>query len=90
MAGKAFQHPAARSRRTEKLRKEILTKHKVNVELHRRSSTTKSMAALAKAAGNVDILVNAGDIPAGTVEAPTTNWRRGFDLSRPWLRQFDS
>jgi NAD(P)-dependent dehydrogenase (short-subunit alcohol dehydrogenase family) len=85
MAGEGVSlHLAARSGdELEKLRKEILTKHKVKVELHPGDlSTTKSMVALAKAAGNVDILVNnAGDIPAGTVEALTDeDWRRGFDL----------
>jgi len=85
MAGEGVSvHLAARSGdELEKLRKEILTKHKVNVELYPGDlSTTKSMVALAKAAGNVDILVNnAGDIPAGTVEALTDeDWRRGFDL----------
>ena len=40
------------------------------------------MAALASAAGDVDILINnAGDVPAGTVEALSDEeWRRGFDL----------
>ena len=40
------------------------------------------MVALAEAVGDVDILINnAGDIPAGTVEALTDeDWRRGFDL----------
>ena len=67
----------------EKLRKEILAEHKVKVDLHPGDlSTTESMAALANAAGDVDILINnAGDIPAGTVEALTDeDWRRGFDL----------
>ena len=65
------------------MRKEILAKHKVKVDLHPGDlSTTESMAALANAAGDVDILINnAGDIPAGTVEALTDEeWRRGFDL----------
>lgn len=67
----------------EKLRNEILAKHKVKVDLHPGDlSTTKSMTALADAAGDVDVLINnAGDIPAGTVEALTdAEWRRGFDL----------
>jgi len=40
------------------------------------------MAALAEAAGDIDVLINnAGDIPAGPVEALTSeDWRRGFDL----------
>ena len=77
-------HLAARSGdELEKLHKDILGKHKVKVDLHPGDlSTTKSMVALAKAAGDVDILVNnAGDIPAGSVEAlEDADWRRGFDL----------
>ena len=40
------------------------------------------MVKLAQQAGDVDILINnAGDIPAGTVEAlEDADWRRGFDL----------
>jgi NAD(P)-dependent dehydrogenase (short-subunit alcohol dehydrogenase family) len=77
-------HLAARSgEELEKLRKEILAKHKVKVELHAGDlSTTKSMVDLANKAGDVDILVNnAGDIPAGTIEGlEDADWRRGFDL----------
>jgi NAD(P)-dependent dehydrogenase (short-subunit alcohol dehydrogenase family) len=77
-------HLAARSGdELEKLKAEILGKHKVQVALHPGDlSTTRSMTALANAAGDVDILINnAGDIPAGTVEALTDEeWRRGFDL----------
>lgn len=77
-------HLAARSGgELEKLRDEILSKHKVNVALHPGDlSTTKNMVALAEAVGDVDILINnAGDIPAGTVEALSDEeWRRGFDL----------
>jgi NAD(P)-dependent dehydrogenase (short-subunit alcohol dehydrogenase family) len=77
-------HLAARSTdELEKLRKEILAKHKIKVDLHPGDlSTTKSVVALAKAVGDVDILINnAGDIPAGTVEAlEDADWRRGFDL----------
>jgi NAD(P)-dependent dehydrogenase (short-subunit alcohol dehydrogenase family) len=65
------------------LRKEILAKHRVKVEVHPGDlSTTESMTALANAAGDVDILINnAGDVPAGTVEALSDDeWRRGFDL----------
>ena len=42
----------------------------------------KAWCALANRVGNLDILINnAGDIPAGTVEALTdADWRRGFDL----------
>jgi len=45
-------------------------------------SRPDSMAALAEAAGDIDVLINnAGDIPAGPVEALTSeDWRRGFDL----------
>jgi len=77
-------HLAARSGDTlEELRKEILGKHKVRVDLYPGDlSSTKSMLDLANAVGEIDILVNnAGDIPAGTVEALTdADWRRGFDL----------
>jgi NAD(P)-dependent dehydrogenase (short-subunit alcohol dehydrogenase family) len=77
-------HLAARSREElEKLRDEILAKHKVRVVLHPGDlSTTHSMVALANAVGDIDVLVNnAGDIPAGTVEALSDEeWRRGFDL----------
>ena len=67
----------------ETLRKEILAKRRVKVNVHPSDlSTTESMAALASAAGDVDILINnAGDVPAGTVEALSDDeWRRGFDL----------
>jgi NAD(P)-dependent dehydrogenase (short-subunit alcohol dehydrogenase family) len=77
-------HLAARSGdELEKLRKEILAKHKVKVEVHAGDlSTTQNMVNLAKAVGDVDILLNnAGDIPAGTIDALTDEeWRRGFDL----------
>jgi NAD(P)-dependent dehydrogenase (short-subunit alcohol dehydrogenase family) len=79
-----FLHLAARSGdELAKLKKEILAKHKVKVELHPGDlSTTQNMVALSKVAGDVDILFNnAGDIPAGTVEALSDEeWRRGFDL----------
>jgi len=79
-----FLHLAARSGdELEKLRHEILTKHGVKVALHPGDlSTTQSMVALANAVGDVGILVNnAGDIPAGSVEALTDEeWRCGFDL----------
>lgn len=67
-------HLAARSGdELEKLRSEILTTHKVKVDVYPGDlSTTKSMVALAEAVGDLDILVNnAGDIPAGSVEALT-------------------
>jgi NAD(P)-dependent dehydrogenase (short-subunit alcohol dehydrogenase family) len=67
----------------DELRNEILGKHKVGVDLHPGDlSSTQSMVALADAVGDLDILINnAGDIPAGTVEALTdADWRRGFDL----------
>ena len=77
-------HLAARSAdELEKLRNEILAKHKVKVDLYPGDlSSTQSMVALADGAGDIDILINnAGDIPAGTVEALTdADWRRGFDL----------
>ncbi len=77
-------HLAARSAdELEKLRNEILAKHKVKVDLHPGDlSSTQSMVSLANRVGNLDILINnAGDIPAGTVEALTdADWRRGFEL----------
>ena len=77
-------HLAARSGdQLDALKKEILSKHKVKVEvLPGDLSTTQSMVALSKAVGDVDILFNnAGDIPAGTIEALSDEeWRRGFDL----------
>jgi NAD(P)-dependent dehydrogenase (short-subunit alcohol dehydrogenase family) len=77
-------HLAARSGdELEKLKAEILGKHKVGVTLYPDDlSTTDSMVALAQKAGEVDILFNnAGDIPAGSVDALTdAEWRRGFDL----------
>jgi NAD(P)-dependent dehydrogenase (short-subunit alcohol dehydrogenase family) len=77
-------HLAARSSaELETLRRDILSKHKVQVALYPADlSTTKSMVVLAEAVGDLDILVNnAGDIPAGSVEALTDEeWRRGFDL----------
>jgi NAD(P)-dependent dehydrogenase (short-subunit alcohol dehydrogenase family) len=77
-------HLAARSGdELERLKKEILAKHKVKVDVYAADlSSTQSMVDLAKVAGDVDILFNnAGDIPAGTVEDLTdADWRRGFDL----------
>lgn len=77
-------HLAARSGdELDKLKKEIAAAHTVRVALHPGDlSTTKSMTDLANAVGEVDILFNnAGDIPAGTIEALTdAEWRRGFDL----------
>jgi NAD(P)-dependent dehydrogenase (short-subunit alcohol dehydrogenase family) len=77
-------HLAARSGDAlETLRDEILARHKVKVDLYPGDlSSTQSMLALAHGVGDIDILINnAGDIPAGTVEALTdADWRRGFDL----------
>jgi NAD(P)-dependent dehydrogenase (short-subunit alcohol dehydrogenase family) len=77
-------HLAARSgKELEQLQKDIRAQHRVQVDLHPGDlSTTQSMSALAEAVGDVDILINnAGDIPAGTIEALTdAEWRRGFDL----------
>jgi NAD(P)-dependent dehydrogenase (short-subunit alcohol dehydrogenase family) len=77
-------HLAARSGdELERLRDEVVAKHKVKVAIYPGDlSTTRSMVALANAVGDIDILVNnAGDIPAGTVEALSDEeWRRGFDL----------
>ena len=49
------------------------------------------MVSLGNAVGDVDILINnAGDIPAGTVEALTdADWRRGFDLKLFGYINFD-
>ena len=77
-------HLAARSgKELEQLQQDIRAQHRVQVDLHLGDlSTTQSMVALAEAVGEVDILINnAGDIPAGTIEALTdAEWRRGFDL----------
>lgn len=77
-------HLAARSTdELDKLRNEISAKHKVKIDLHPGDlSSTQSMLALADKAGVPDILINnAGDIPAGTIEALSdAEWRRGFDL----------
>jgi NAD(P)-dependent dehydrogenase (short-subunit alcohol dehydrogenase family) len=77
-------HLAARSAdQIESLRDEILAEHKVEIALHPGDlSTTGSMTKLARKCGDIDILINnAGDIPAGTIEAlDDAEWRRGFDL----------
>lgn len=77
-------HLAARSgKELEQIQKDIRAQHRVQVDLHPGDlSSTQSMIALAQAVGDVDILINnAGDIPAGTIEALTdAEWRRGFDL----------
>lgn len=77
-------HLAARAEdQLQSLRDEILAEHKVGVTLHPGDlSTTKNMVALARACGDVDVLINnAGDIPAGTLDAlEDADWRRGFDL----------
>jgi NAD(P)-dependent dehydrogenase (short-subunit alcohol dehydrogenase family) len=81
--GCAVRAAARSAGELEKLRDEILAKHKVKVDIYPSDlSTTKSMTALAEWAEEVDILVNnAGDIPAGNVEALNdAEWRRGFDL----------
>ena len=77
-------HLAARSAEgLASARQEILAKHNVGVELHVGDlSTTEAMVKLARACGDVDILINnAGDIPGGPIEAlEDADWRRGFDL----------
>ena len=77
-------HLAARSgKELEQIQKDIRAQHRVQVDLHPGDlSSTQSMIALAQAVGDVDILINnAGDIPAGRIEALTdAEWRRGFDL----------
>lgn len=57
--------------------------HDVETHVHAMDlSTPENMVALADAAGDVDVLINnAGDIPAGPIEALSDeDWRRGFDL----------
>src|SRR5262249_56677191 len=64
-------------------REETLARHKVEIALHPGDlSTTPAMIELARACGDLDVLVNnAGDIPAGTLEAlDDAELRRGFDL----------
>ena len=77
-------HLAARSGdQIANLREEILARHKVEIALHPGDlSTTPAMIELARACGDLDVLINnAGDIPAGTLEAvDDAEWRRGFDL----------
>ena len=62
---------------------EIETAHGVSVAIYPMDlSSTESMVALAKECGDIDVLVNnAGDIPAGPLDALSdADWRRGFDL----------
>jgi NAD(P)-dependent dehydrogenase (short-subunit alcohol dehydrogenase family) len=75
---------AARSaEQLESLRAEIVRKYKVGVQIYPGDlSSTDSMIRLARDCEPLDVLINnAGDIPAGTVEAlEDADWRRGFDL----------
>lgn len=62
---------------------EIEAAHGVSVAIYPMDlSTTESMAKLANACGDIDVLVNnAGDIPAGALDSLSEeDWRRGFDL----------
>ena len=57
--------------------------HGTQVHVHAMDlSLPENMEALSEAAGEVDVLINnAGDIPAGPIEAlEAEDWRRGFDL----------
>ena len=77
-------HLAARSAEPMLAAKaEIEARHGVRVTVHAGSlSDDAAMRALADAVGDVDVLVNnAGDIPAGDIEAvDDAAWRRGWDL----------
>ncbi|MGE0714904.1 MAG: SDR family oxidoreductase [Alphaproteobacteria bacterium] len=66
-----------------KAKETIGAAHGVAVAIHPMDlSTPESMVELAERAGDVDILINnAGDIPAGPIDAVDAKaWRRGFDL----------
>lgn len=77
-------HLAARSQdELRTLSEEIASRHGTPVQIYPRDlSSADAMVGLAAEAGDVDVLINnAGDIPAGTVEAlEDADWRRGFDL----------
>jgi NAD(P)-dependent dehydrogenase (short-subunit alcohol dehydrogenase family) len=77
-------HLAARSAaKLEAVRRGIAEQHGVRVTLHAIDlSSDRSMRELAGRVGDIDVLVNnAGDIPAGPLEAvDDAAWRRGFDL----------
>lgn len=89
-AAKAFAaegcalHLAARSGPAlEALRAEIIATFDAPVTLHVMDlALPGSMAALASAVGDVDILINnAGEVPSGPIESLTEDdWRRGYDL----------
>lgn len=77
-------HLAARSHDAlEEVAREVNARFRVEVNIYPTDlSSTDNMIALAKAAGDVDILLNnAGDVPAGTIEGiGDAEWRHGFDL----------
>ncbi len=77
-------HLAARDGQAmETMAARLRADHGVAVTVHAMDlAAPGGMEALAEAAGDVDVLVNnAGDIPAGPIEAlETEDWRRGFEL----------
>ncbi|MEO6749767.1 MAG: SDR family oxidoreductase [Casimicrobiaceae bacterium] len=89
-AAKAFAaegcalHLAARSAGAlEALRSEIVDAHGTPVTLHVMDlSLSANMKLLARAAGDIDVLINnAGEVPSGPIESLTEeDWRRGYDL----------
>ena len=67
----------------EKVRVEIVNKHKIKVECHALDlGLSSNMAMLVQHAGDVDILVNnAGVTPAGELlEIDEAQWRQGWEL----------
>ena len=67
----------------EKVRVEIVNKHKIKVECHALDlGLSSNMAMLVRHAGDVDILVNnAGVTPAGELlEIDEAQWRQGWEL----------
>lgn len=77
-------HLTARSAdRLEELRREIISKHDVEVHLHPMDITGKGACErLVEAVGDIDILVNnAGVIPSGTMyDVDEDAWRAGWEL----------
>ena len=77
-------HLAARNgEKLARLRADIAGHHDVRVAVHDMDlAAPGAMRTLADAAGEIDVLVNnAGDIPAGPLEAvDEAAWRRGFEL----------
>jgi NAD(P)-dependent dehydrogenase (short-subunit alcohol dehydrogenase family) len=77
-------HLAARSGpQLEEAKAALQKNYHVRVTLHAQDlSSAESMVALANRAGDSEILINnAGDIPAGPIDALSdAEWRRGFEL----------